>query len=138
MCQAQIVQTRLEERFPGQTFTLKTIKAQADKNPELPLVAMGGEGVFVKELEAALRDRRIDCAVHSMKDLPLETPPDLRIAAVLEREDPRDALVSRTGESFDRLPAGARTPVRKACFLAAPPKAGADARVIRPAPAGQA
>jgi len=108
MCQAQIVQTKLEERCPGRSFTLRTIKAQADKNPELPLVAMGGEGVFVKELEAALLECQIDCAVHSMKDLPLEIPPGLRLTAVLEREEPRDAVVSRSGEPFDRLPAGSR------------------------------
>ena len=108
MCQAQMVQAMLEERYPDRSFTLQTIKAQADKNPELPLVAMSGEGVFVKELEAALLEGRIDLAVHSMKDLPLETPPGLRIAAVLEREEPRDALVSRSGESLEQLPKGAR------------------------------
>src|SRR3989338_9125494 len=86
LCQAHIVQTRLEERFPERTFTLQTIKAQADHNPELSLTAMSGEGVFVKELEAALVNGRIDMAVHSMKDVPLETAPMLRIAAVLERE----------------------------------------------------
>ena len=108
LCQAQIVQTRLEERFPERVFSLQTIKAQADQHPELPLVAMGGEGVFVKELETALLDRRIDLAVHSMKDLPLEISPALRIAAVLEREEPRDALVSHSGVTLDQLPRGSR------------------------------
>ena len=108
MCQAQIIQTRLEEQRPGCPITLKTIKAQADKNPELPLVAMGGEGVFVKELESALLEGQIDCAVHSMKDLPLAIPEPLRLAAVLEREESRDALVSRTGQGLDELPRGAR------------------------------
>ena len=108
MCQAHIVQTRLEEQFPGRTFTLQIIKAQADANPELPLTAMGGEGVFVKELEAALSEGRIDCAVHSMKDLPLQLPPALRIASVLERDEPRDALVSRSGQPLERLPAASR------------------------------
>ena len=108
MCQAQIVQTKLEERSPARPITLRTIKAQADKSPEVALTAMSGEGIFVKELEAALMDKTVDLAVHSLKDLPLEIPRALRIAAVLEREEPRDALVSRTGESFDRLPAGSR------------------------------
>ncbi|MBI2104773.1 MAG: hydroxymethylbilane synthase [Candidatus Omnitrophica bacterium] len=108
MCQAQIVQAKLEERRPGCAVRLQTIAAQADKDPELPLVALGGQGVFVKELEAALGDGRIDCAVHSLKDLPLDLPSTLRIAAVLEREEPRDALVSRSGGSLERLPAGAR------------------------------
>ncbi len=108
LCQAQIVQATLEERYPDRRFGLQTIKAQADKNPELPLVAMGGEGVFVKELEAALIGGRLDMAVHSMKDLPLEIPPALRIAAVLEREEARDALVSRTGQELAALPKGTR------------------------------
>jgi hydroxymethylbilane synthase len=108
MCQAQIVQTKLEERFPGRPFRLQTIKAQADKNPELSLIAMGGEGVFVRELETALLDGRIDLAVHSMKDLPLDIPSTLCIAAVLERDEPRDALVSRSREMFDQLPSGSR------------------------------
>ena len=108
MCQAQIVQAKLEERFPGRPVRLQTIAAQADKNPELPLVALGGEGVFVKELEAALMEGRIDCAVHSMKDLQLDAPPGVRLAAVLEREEPRDALVSRSGATLDQLPAGSR------------------------------
>jgi len=108
MWQAQIVQTRLQARSPGRTFLLETIKAQADKHPDLPLTMMSGEGVFVKELESALAGGRIDVAVHSMKDLPLETPPGLRIAAVLEREEPRDALVSRSDESLKQLPKGAR------------------------------
>ena len=78
MCQTRIVQSRLEERFPGQAFTLHPIKAEADKNPELPLTALSGEGVFVKELEAALLGGRIDLAVHSLKDMPLDGPPGLR------------------------------------------------------------
>ncbi len=108
MCQAQIVQTKLEERFPKRRVELKTIKAHADKNPELPLVAMGGEGVFVKELEQALAGGEIDAAVHSLKDLPVATPPALRIAAVLERDEARDALVSRSGQLLNTLPAGTR------------------------------
>ncbi len=108
MCQTQIVQTILEERFPACHFDICTIKAQADRDPELSLTAMSGEGVFVKELEAALMDRRIDFAVHSMKDLPLDMPSTLQIAAVMEREEPRDALVSRSGATLDELPRGAR------------------------------
>ena len=108
MCQAQIVQTKLEERFPKRRFRLQTIKAQADKSPELSLTAMSGEGVFVKELEAALLDERIDLAVHSMKDLPLDLPSTLRIAAVLEREESRDAVVSRLGVGVNQLPSGSR------------------------------
>ena len=106
MCQAQIVQTKLEDRA-GRPIILQAIKTRADTQSETPLVAMSGEGVFVKELEAALLDGRIDCAVHSLKDLPLATPRKLRLAAVLEREEPRDAVVSRSGEAFDELPSAA-------------------------------
>ena len=108
MRQAQIIQAKLKERCPQQPFALQTITARADQHPERPLADLGGEGVFVKELERALRERRIDVAVHSMKDLPLDLPDGLRIAAVLEREEPRDAFISRSGEPWERLPSGAR------------------------------
>ena len=108
MCQAESVRKKLEERYPDRPCTIRTIKAQADQNPELPLVAMEGEGVFVKELEAALLDGQVDLAVHSMKDLPLETPAGLCIAAVCERQEPRDAFVSRAGCAFGQLPSGSR------------------------------
>ncbi len=107
-CQAQIVQTRLEEHAGGRPVVLKAITAQADRKPEAPLAALEGEGVFVKELEAALLDGAIDLAVHSLKDLPLDTPGGLEIAAVLAREEPRDALVSRTGQGLRALAAGSR------------------------------
>jgi hydroxymethylbilane synthase len=108
LCQAEIVRARLEERFPDQEFRLQTIKAEADAKPDVPLIAMGGEGIFVKELEAALLEERIDLAVHSLKDLPLATPSGLCLAAILERDEPRDALVSASGAVFERLPSGAR------------------------------
>ena len=108
LCQTQIVQAKLEQHVPSYEFSLKTIKAKADEQPDVPLVAMGGEGIFVKELEAALLRREVDMAVHSMKDLPLEIPSGLTIAAVLERDEPRDAWVSRSGATLDQLPAGSR------------------------------
>ena len=108
LCQARIVQTRLEERYPDRPVRVQTITAQADAHPEQPLAAMSGEGVFVKELEAALLERRIDLAVHSMKDVPLAISPTLRIAAVLEREEPRDALILRQGSGLAGLPSGSR------------------------------
>lgn len=107
-CQTQIIQVRLEERFPGQRFTLKTIKAKADQQPDVPLVAMSGEGIFVKELETALRRGEVDLTVHSMKDLPLQLGEGVCLAAVTEREDARDALVSRTGHALDALPPASR------------------------------
>jgi len=108
MCQAQIVQTLLEAQHPGTAFQVKTIHARADRAPEQPLVSMSGEGVFVKELEAALQDHEIDLAVHSLKDLPLQGPKTLCLGAILAREEPRDALVSKSDTPFDGLPAGAR------------------------------
>ncbi len=108
LCQTQIVQVRLEERVPDRRVVVKTIKASADRQPDVPLVAMSGEGIFVKELETALLKGEIDLAVHSMKDLPLQLPKGLCVAAVTEREDARDALVSRSGQSFAELPAGSR------------------------------
>ncbi len=108
LCQAQIVQARLEERWPAHRFELKIIKAQADRNPEVPLVALSGEGVFVKELEQALAAGRIHAAVHSLKDLPLDAPAGVRIAVVLARDEPRDALISRSGAMLEGLPRGAR------------------------------
>lgn len=108
LCQAGIIRDTLMQRAPRQPVELKVITAQADRNPDLPLVAMSGEGVFVKELEAALLDGQVDCAVHSMKDLPLQTPPGLRLAAVCERREVRDALISRTGDAFEQLPKEAR------------------------------
>ena len=108
LCQTRIVQVRLEERAPGRRFVVKTIKAAADRQPDVPLVAMSGEGIFVKELETALLKGEIDLAVHSMKDLPIQLPNGLSLAAVTERQDARDALVSRSGQSLAELPAGSR------------------------------
>ncbi|MBI3323641.1 MAG: hydroxymethylbilane synthase, partial [Candidatus Omnitrophica bacterium] len=106
VCQTEIVRVRLEERFPQRRFEIKTIKAQADRKPDVPLVAMSGEGIFVKELEQALLDGEVDLAVHSMKDLPLAAPQGLTIAAITEREDAHDALISRNGKTWEQLPAG--------------------------------
>ncbi|MBI4354479.1 MAG: hydroxymethylbilane synthase [Candidatus Omnitrophica bacterium] len=107
-CQAHIIQTRLEEQCPSRRFVFKAVAADADKRPDVSLTAMSGEGIFVKELEAALLAGEIDCAVHSLKDLPLASPEGLTIAAITEREDARDALISRSSMVFDELPAGAR------------------------------
>ena len=106
--QTQIVQAKLQARFPDQRFTVQTIQAQADQDPELPLTMMSGEGVFVKALETSLAERWIDLAVHSLKDLPLDSPPSLRIAAVLARDEPWDALVSRDRATLHQLPLGSR------------------------------
>lgn len=106
--QTEQVLRQLQQCFPDRAFELRTITADADRRPDVPLVAMGGEGVFVKELEDALQRREIDCAVHSLKDLPTAIGQGLTIAAIPEREDARDALISRGGQALKALPEGAR------------------------------
>ena len=106
--QAEIVRARLAAHYPHLTFSLKIIRTSGDRITEHPLTAFGGKGLFVKELEEALLAKAIDFAVHSLKDMTAELPEGLHLAAILEREDPRDALVTRTGEGTVRaLPEGA-------------------------------
>jgi hydroxymethylbilane synthase len=87
--------------------SLTIIETAGDRNPLASLRRIGGKGLFTKEIEIALLDRRIDLAVHSLKDLPTEEIPGLMIGALLPREDPRDALVARDGIHLDALPQGA-------------------------------
>jgi hydroxymethylbilane synthase len=86
--------------------SLKVIKTSADRNPTQSIRSGSSVGVFVKELEQALLAKEIDVAVHSMKDVPTSIPPGLRIAAIPEREDPRDALIANKAKSLWELPAG--------------------------------
>ncbi len=104
--QAEFVRAELAKR--GTAAELVIIRTSGDRDRESSLRLIGGKGVFTKELEDALLDRRIDLAVHSMKDMPTRLPPALRIAAICEREDVRDALVSRNAIKLDQLPRGAR------------------------------
>jgi len=83
------------------------IKTTGDQVQDRPLAELGGKGLFAKELDAALLDGRIDLAVHSLKDLETALPDGTVLAACLEREDPRDALISNTAASLDDLPEGA-------------------------------
>ncbi len=94
---------RAEEVAP-----LVLITTSGDRIQDRRLLEAGGKGLFVKEIEEALLDGRIDCAIHSMKDVPAALPPGLCIAAIPEREDPRDALISKGGLRFADLPRGAR------------------------------
>jgi hydroxymethylbilane synthase len=84
------------------------IVTTGDRVQDRRLMEIGGKGLFTKEIEEALLDGRIDCAVHSLKDMPAELPPGLVLAAVPEREDPRDAFVSHLCERLEELPQGAR------------------------------
>ncbi|MFH0788756.1 MAG: hydroxymethylbilane synthase [Pseudomonadota bacterium] len=85
----------LSEAYPHFQIQLVVIKTTGDKILDVPLAAIGGKGLFVKEIEEALLDKRIDLAVHSMKDMPGDLPEGLKIGAVPVREDPRDVLISR-------------------------------------------
>jgi len=92
--QAHWVKGRLEERWPGLDVEIIRIKTTGDKILDVPLAKIGGKGLFVKEIEEALLDGRIDLAVHSMKDVPVELPRRLCIPVITEREDPRDAFIA--------------------------------------------
>lgn len=106
--QAGWVHARLLELEPGLSVSLKQIKTTGDKILDTPLATIGGKGLFVKEIEDALLRGEIDLAVHSMKDVPTRLPEGLEILSVPEREDPRDALISRGGATLNQLAAGAR------------------------------
>lgn len=107
IAQSEWVAAALRRAAPGQAVRLVRIRTTGDRLAEGPLAAAGGKGLFVKEIEEALLDGRIDLAVHSLKDVPAELPPGLTLGAFPEREDPRDVLVSNSGATLDRLPEGA-------------------------------
>lgn len=106
MWQAEHVARLLRENHPDLGVEIVPIRTLGDKDRENPLPELGRIGVFTKEIEEALLDARCDLAVHSMKDLPTRLAPGLALGAVLEREDPRDALVARDGRKLDRIPRG--------------------------------
>lgn len=122
--QARLVQAALTAQgFASELVTYKTV---GDKRLDEPLSAIGAKGLFTKELETGLLKGKIDCAVHSLKDLPTDSPDGLHVRAVLEREDPRDALVVNhriLAESLNDLPPGSRVGTsslrRRAQLLAA-------------------
>ena len=96
------------EAITGLPVTLKVIKTTGDKILDVPLAKVGGKGLFTKEIEVELDAGLVDLAVHSMKDVPTELPEGLFIAAMPERVDPRDAIVSGAGYDLETLPEGAR------------------------------
>lgn len=104
--QANWVKSVLEKKFPSTPIELIIIKTQGDKILDVPLAKVGGKGLFVKEIEQALLTRRIDIAVHSMKDMPADIPERLCIGAIPERENPVDVFISRNGAGFNELAAG--------------------------------
>jgi len=106
--QARWVQSRILSLKPDAIVELTAIKTVGDKILDVPLSKVGGKGLFVKEIEEAILDGRVDLAVHSMKDMPSELPEGLVIGAVPERELPVDVLFSRKNHTLSELPEGAR------------------------------
>lgn len=124
--QARIVEAALEAA--GHTCEIVTFKTTGDKRLDEPLSEIGAKGLFTHELEVALEKKKVDCCVHSLKDLPTELPAGLALGAILEREDPRDVLVVNAvteAEDLASLPAGSRVGTsslrRRAQLLAARP-----------------
>lgn len=108
LTQSRWVQAALQRQYPDLTVELVTIRTTGDRFLDVPLSTIGGKGVFVKEIEDALTAGRIDCAVHSMKDVPTELAPGLVIAAIPAREAAHDVLISRANVPLAQLPGGAR------------------------------
>jgi hydroxymethylbilane synthase len=104
--QAGHVKARLEALHPGVAPELLALSTRGDELLDRRLDQAGGKGLFVKELETALAERRADLAVHSMKDVPAELPPGFVLGAVLQREDPRDAFVSNSFQTLALVPPG--------------------------------
>ena len=118
--QARHVSALLKERHSGLEVSLVEMTTEGDRFLSAPLSAVGGKGLFVKEIEQCLIDGRADIAVHSLKDMTSVLPEGLMLAAVPQREDPRDAFCSPTGLTLDRLPQGAKvgtSSLRRSCIL---------------------
>jgi hydroxymethylbilane synthase len=119
LAQTELVLGALRDRWPGLEVRVQRIATTGDTRRDVPLAALG-RGAFVTEIETALREQRIDAAVHSAKDLPSCLSSGLRIGAILERADPRDVVVSRNGAALRDLPKRARVGTgspRRACQL---------------------
>jgi len=107
MWQAEHVRDRLAALYPQCQISILGMTTRGDQILDRTLSKVGGKGLFVKELEVAMAEGRADLAVHSLKDVPMDLPEGFALAAVLEREDPRDAFVSNDYASLADLPAGA-------------------------------
>lgn len=107
MWQAEHVRARLQALYPTCDVQILGMTTRGDQILDRALSKVGGKGLFVKELEVAMEEARADLAVHSLKDVPMELPEGFSLAAILEREDPRDAFVSNQFASLAELPAGA-------------------------------
>lgn len=108
MWQAEHIRDRLHKLYPACQIEILGMTTRGDQILDISLSKVGGKGLFVKELEVALEERRADLAVHSMKDVPMDLPEGFRLAAIGEREDPRDAFVSNRFNYLSDLPPGGR------------------------------
>src|SRR4051812_8269150 len=108
MWQAEHIRARLRALYPSCEVALLGLTTQGDRVTDQPLADIGGKGLFIKELETAMLEGRADLAVHSLKDVPMDMPEGFTLAAITEREDPRDALVSNHYVDLAALPGGAR------------------------------
>ncbi len=120
--QAGYVRARLLDLWPDLVIELVPMTTAGDRILDRPLATLGGKGLFIKELEQALIEGRIDLAVHSMKDLTVTLPEPLHVAAICVREDPRDAVVSSRYAQLTDLPAGSTvgtSSLRRQCQLRA-------------------
>lgn len=105
--QAEHIKAQLEKYYPDTIIELLPLVTQGDVILDTPLAKIGGKGLFVKELELALLDKRADLAVHSMKDVPMSFPQGLCLSVICERENPYDAFVSNNYDSLEQLPQSA-------------------------------
>jgi len=120
--QAEFVQSTLRQAHPGLDVQLLGMTSRGDQLLDVPLAKVGGKGLFVKELEAALLDGSADIAVHSMKDVPMEFPEGLGLGVICAREDPSDAFVSNRFQALAELPAASvvgTSSLRRECQLRA-------------------
>ncbi|HSF18553.1 MAG TPA: hydroxymethylbilane synthase [Vicinamibacteria bacterium] len=128
--QTQAIEEALRKRDPSARIAVEVIETRGDRVTDRAIAGLGGSGLFIKEIERALLDDRIDLAVHSMKDVPSALPEGLVLAATTERVDPCDALVSRRAPDLDSIPTGATvgtgSPRRRSQLLAQRP----DLRVV--------
>jgi hydroxymethylbilane synthase len=106
MWQAEHVRDRLREQYPQLRVEILGLTTRGDEVLDRSLAKIGGKGLFVKELEGALDEGRADIAVHSAKDVPMTLAPGFSLAAIMTREDPRDAFVSNRYAALDELPVG--------------------------------
>ncbi|MBW1669940.1 MAG: hydroxymethylbilane synthase [Deltaproteobacteria bacterium] len=108
LAQSRWVKEKIETHWPEVNVDIVKFTTKGDKILDVPLAQVGGKGLFVKEIEDALLKKEADIAVHSLKDVPAELPEGLEVSIFPDREDPKDALISRDGLRLEELPEGAR------------------------------